>query len=174
MTWRSHALIGINALWLIAPIPQGITGSNVGIMAISAVFGALLPDLDAAESKLKHLRIGPVKPFALLATSLHRALGHRGLLHSIYGLSAVMMLVLVPALWGWQIPLAILLGFASHLLADACTPSGIPLLHPNPRRYHFLPPALRIVTGSPREESLLPLLIAGTAALLLSRLPLAQ
>ena len=49
---------------------------------VSAAFGALLPDLDASESKVKHLGVVGVEPFMQPATTLHQALGHRGMLHS--------------------------------------------------------------------------------------------
>lgn len=115
MTWRTHALLGVGSLWLLQPVPHGIgTGdgvSNVGLLAAAAAFGALLPDLDASESRIKHLSPGwGIEPFALPSLLLHRAFGHRG------------------------------------------------LLHPRRLRFFLLPPKLRLVTGSPAEDALLPLL----------------
>ena len=43
-------------------------------------------------------------------------------------------------------------GYTLHLLADACTPHGVPLLGPFSRRErHVLPKGRRIRTGSGRE-----------------------
>ncbi len=173
MMWRTHALTGINALWLLTVVPDGVTPSNVALLSAVAMVGGLLPDLDAAESKLKHLRVGGVKPFALLSPSLHRALGHRGLLHSLVGLGVIVSLALSLApWWGWQPSIALGLGYASHLLTDSATRTGIPLLYPNAQRWHLLPPPWRIITGSPTEDALFPFLVAAAALLLLSHLPL--
>jgi membrane-bound metal-dependent hydrolase YbcI (DUF457 family) len=39
-------------------------------------------------------------------------------------------------------------GYCAHLLADACTPHGAPLLGPfSARRIHLLPGRLRVATG---------------------------
>jgi hypothetical protein len=61
MMWRTHLLCGINALWLLTPLPSDLLPSGYGAMAIFAGVGALLPDLGASESKIKHLRLGQVR-----------------------------------------------------------------------------------------------------------------
>jgi len=44
------------------------------------------------------------------------------------------------------------LGYLSHLFADMCTKSGVPLLYPtNKKRYHLLPHPLLIKTGTVGE-----------------------
>ena len=88
MTWPTHALLGINSLWLLAFIPRRTTSYTTWErLAACAVLGALLPDLDASESKIKHLKIlgTNFKPFLLPAQIVHRTDGHRGLLHSFLG-----------------------------------------------------------------------------------------
>ncbi|MDQ2687670.1 MAG: metal-dependent hydrolase [Armatimonadota bacterium] len=179
MTWRTHALVGVASLWLLEAVPHAIdpiaaTGQaapgNIGLLASVAALGALLPDLDAAESKIKHLTVGGgIAPFALPALFLHRAFGHRGLLHSALGLALFGLLVALPLSfwWGGTPSLALWVGYASHLAADACTRMGIPFLFPNRRRLFLLPPRLRFVTGSPAEDALLPLLALPVLLLLL-------
>lgn len=173
MTWRTHALVGVGSLWLLQPVPHGIGAgdgvSNVGLLAAVAVFGALLPDLDASQSRIKHLSPGwGIEPFVLPSLLLHRAFGHRGLLHSGLGLALFTVLFALPLAfwWGWQPSAALALGYASHLAADACTRTGIPLLHPRRLRFFLLPPSLRLVTGSPAEDAMLPLLAAPILLLL--------
>jgi inner membrane protein len=178
MTWRTHALVGIGSLWLLEPVPHAIGNgdgvSNVGLLAVVAAFGALLPDLDAQQSRIRHLSPGwGIEPFALPSLLLHRAFGHRGLLHSGLGLALFTVLFALPLAfwWGWQPSVALVLGYASHLAADACTRTGIPLLyipllHPRRLRFFLLPPGLRLVTGSPAEDALLPLLAAPVLLLL--------
>lgn len=77
------------------------------------------------------------------------------------------------ALLGWQVWLALVLGYAAHLAADACTRSGVPLLYPHKKRYHLLPSSLRFTTGSQAEEALLPLLALLVLLFLLHQIPLA-
>jgi inner membrane protein len=138
------------------------------ILIVAAMAGALLPDLDAAESKLKHLSVAGIKPFYLPALVIHRQLGHRGLAHSLAGLAIVSLSALSLAVWtGWQVPVALTLGYASHLLGDASTRSGVPLLYPNKNRYFLLPKALRFTTGSQAEEVLFPFLAILVLSLLL-------
>jgi len=53
MTWSTHVFAGLGALWLLEPVPGGITPDTIGAVVAAAAFGALLPDLDAADSKIK-------------------------------------------------------------------------------------------------------------------------
>lgn len=170
MMGRTHMLLGLSSLWLLYPLPGALTLDTIAPLAIGAAFGALLPDLDAQGSTLKYLQVGGLTPFVPLADLLHRALGHRGLLHSLWGLGAVCLLAL-PLLWlAWPPFVGLVLGYASHLAGDAATKSGIPLLYPSPRRVHLLPKPWRLSTGSQAEDALLPLLGVAVLALLLSRL----
>ena len=53
---------------------------------------------------------------------------------------------------GWLPVASLLLGYASHLVEDACTKTGIAVLYQNSKRYHLLPAGICIVTGSEYEE----------------------
>ena len=154
MTWRTHLAGGMASLALLLPVIQE---TDAGLLVLFAAFGSLLPDLDARESRIKHLSFGlPVKPFLLPSLLLNRMLGHRGLLHSLAGLLLAALAIGFPvSLWlGIGPMLAFLLGYASHLFLDAMTKAGIPLFYPNLRRFHLLPPRLRITTGSVAEDAL--------------------
>lgn len=156
-------MFGFSALWLLAPIPPEVFGYDMGALAVCAAFGALLPDLDASESQIKHLKLlgTQLTPFFLLSQVAHRSDQHRGLLHSLTGLGMVAGLS-IPILWWaeWASVAALLLGYASHLVADACTRSGISLLFPSQRHYHILLVRLRVITGSQAEEALFALCAA--------------
>ncbi len=165
---RTHALLGVASLWLLQPLPGALTSDTLAPLAVTAVFGALLPDLDAQGSLLKYWQVGGVRPFVPLSNLLHRSFGHRGLLHSLRGLLGASLLALPLLLLGWPLFVGLVLGYASHLVGDACTKSGLPLLYPDPRRLHLLPRPLRLTTGSQAEEALLPLLAVSVLALLLS------
>jgi membrane-bound metal-dependent hydrolase YbcI (DUF457 family) len=79
--------------------------------------------------------------------------------------------VLLAPFFGWPVALALWLGYASHLAADAATRSGIPFLYPRPRRFYLLPKPWRIVTGSPAEDALFFLLAMSVLLLMLRQFP---
>ncbi len=171
MRWHTHVLLGISSLWLLQAIPGALPVDHVALLAGLAAFGSLLPDLDAGESKVRSLSVAGVRPFVLFADAANRTWGHRGLLHSPLILLPLGLLLVPLAFWlGWSGAAALWLGYASHLLADACTPSGIPLW-PLGQRLHLLPPLWRIRTGSAAEDALLPLLVLLVVLLLLGHLP---
>lgn len=161
MTWPTHSLLGINSLWLFALLPSEYVAYDMGTLAACAVLGALLPDLDASESKIKHLKIFGTnfKPFLLPAQVVHCTDQHRGLLHSLWDLGMITLASAPLLLWvGWAPIVALVLGYASHLLGDAATKSGIRLFYPNSTRYYLLPKKLRLTTGSLAEDALIALL----------------
>lgn len=155
MTWPTHAVLGMGAGLVVAALagaPPGWVGPVTGL----AGFAALLPDLDAAGAKASTLSLWGVRPLAPLSLMLHRALGHRGWLHSPLALLPLAAIcgASVP-LTGALAPAALWAGYASHLAADACTRSGLPLVPGRPVRLHLLPKGLRLVTGSQAEEVLM-------------------
>lgn len=181
MIWGTHLMAGFNALWLAelsylaGNIPLAAQ-PEIGLLAAAAAIGALLPDLDASESKIKHLKVGGIKPMLMPSQIIHRRWGHRSLLHSLLGLVSVAVLGIAFLLitgtgLGWQLLPALLLGYASHLLADACTKTGIPLLYPRRQRFHLIPAKWRISTGSQAEDVLFVLLAMAALLLFLRYLP---
>lgn len=111
-----------------------------------AVVAALAPDLDNPRSKLGN-GLSPMRnpllnmltrplSWALRAVSfgLFKTAGHRTLTHSLLGLAA--FAVLAWLLWrampgpGYELFVALVAGYASHLAADALTTRGVPLLWP--------------------------------------------
>lgn len=181
MMGRTHALLGIDALWLLE-VWDG-TGSSdrlFPLAVIGSVVGALLPDLDAPISLLSLTSLGGVRPFALPARWLNARYGHRGALHSLRGWG-IAALLFCPWLFigsqagsGLALWSGLVLGYGSHLLGDSLTRSGIPLLYPNPRRVHLLPKPLRLLTGSTAEDGVLFALAAAALALLLRHLPFGE
>lgn len=169
---RTHILIGMSSLWLLHLVPNVLMPDTIAPLLAAAILGALLPDLDANSSTIKYLSIAKVQPFAPLSVLLSRDWGHRGMTHSLIGLAVFVVLVSPIALfWSWPIWAALCLGYMSHLAADACTRSGIPLLYPNKRRFHLLPMGWRFRTGSLAEDALVPLVALLVLLLLLSLLP---
>jgi inner membrane protein len=174
VTWRTHVLAGTSAVWMIGFIPDTLTLDTLGISLLAAAFGALLPDLDASDAKVRTLGIGGIRPFVPISEGIFRTWGHRGPLHSYLGLvGAAAAAVIFARALSWEIGLAFWLGYASHLAADACTKSGIPLFSASSKgpRFHLLPSPLRFRTGSQAEDMLLPFLAVATALLVFTHLP---
>lgn len=173
MMWRTHVLFGINTLWLLVPMPPEILQANVGVLAAVAALGALMPDLDASESKIKHLKVPntQIRPFLLPALIVSRSEQHRGLMHSFvgWGMAAFCATLLMPII-GWAPVFAFVLGYGSHLFADALTKSGILLFYPKKEWFYVLPKALRFTTGSMAEEVLFASLAPWTLLILLTAL----
>jgi membrane-bound metal-dependent hydrolase YbcI (DUF457 family) len=118
MRWSTHALAGISSLWLLKVLPADSLGYDFGTLAAFATLGSLLPDLDAAESKIKHLKLlgTDIKPFFVPAQMVHSTDQHRGLLHSVAGLGMASVISIPLLLWlGWAPVVAFILGYASHL-----------------------------------------------------------
>lgn len=144
MRGATHFAIGANAVWIT---------SLLGIptdwwLLFVAGFAALLPDLDAHESVIKNLDVRGIKPFAPIAFIFSSLFRHRSALHSLF------FLVLVSALSFLLLPytsfalvMMISIGYASHLIADAMTISGIELFWPVRKNIHLLPRWLRLKTG---------------------------
>lgn len=162
MTGPSHLALGISSVWLMRVFPgvvgslSAVDGSNPGLILGAAALGALLPDLDATRSTIKYLRVGArFQPFSLPARVLSHHFSHRGPLHSLAGLGLLWIWLGLPTmLWlGWQPSLALALGMLSHLVGDASTKSGVPLLYPKPGRWHLLPQPFRLTTGSAAEDA---------------------
>ncbi len=168
---RTHALAGVASLWCFQAFPALIGPELLAPLGVLAALGALLPDLDAAESQIKHLSVAGIKPFAPISLLVNRTFGHRGLLHSLVGWGIATLALLPLALvGGLAVPLAISLGYLSHLAADACTKSGIPFLYPNRKRYHLLPRSHRLTTGSQAEDGVFMIMAVLVAGLMLHQL----
>lgn len=172
MRWATHSAIALNSLWLLQAANPATVQASIGILLASAVFGGLLPDLDAVDSKLQRLPVitADFQPFGFLSQVIRRTSPHRGWMHSLRGL-AIISVLLAPAIGivGLGTWIVFVGGYASHLLADMMNPSGIPLFFPQQRRRHILPPRWRIPTASP-EEDLVFVVFACLALALLLRL----
>ena len=148
MMASTHAAIGVVAYAGVA----ALTGAGIEPAALgAAAIGAWLPDVDTPHSKAGFC----VYP---LAAWLEKRFGHRTITHSFLG-TAIFAALCAPLLF-WPhlhaIYWALLLGYVSHLMADAATKSGVPMAWPNRRPWVF--PGnedFRIRTGSAAEMGVL-------------------
>lgn len=121
---------------------------------VGNVIGALLPDMDQASNRLWDLL--PAGNY--LGRVFRRLfLSHRTISHSLLGLFLaykilewVLPKILNPAFIDINLVfMSMMIGFASHLVGDAITREGIPLLFPIKWKFGFPPiSSLRFVTGS--------------------------
>ncbi len=121
----------------------------------AAVVAAWLPDVDNPRSRLGNglSRIkNPVldaiaRPvsWTLRVTSfaLSRTVGHRTLTHSLLGVALFVALVSLVAPLSYDLSVALVAGYASHLMADALNTKGVPLLWPVGHHFRLLPGGIR-------------------------------
>jgi inner membrane protein len=148
----THAVFGVAALAGTALV----VGADPPAYAYpAAVVASWLPDVDnprstlgnglsRSKNPLLNLASRPLS-WALRTTSfvLVRTVGHRTLTHSFVG-------VLLFALPVWlflgafpDLSLALVVGYASHVLADALNTRGVPLLWPLGRPFRLVPGGVR-------------------------------
>lgn len=149
MRGGTHALAGV----AIGAAMSGGRPIEIAVVTITAAaIGALLPDLDHPQAALSR-RVG------IAAAPVRLFFGHRGATHGLLAvlLAFVAALAVAPAMQLYG--LAAALGYASHIVLDAATFSGVPLFWPWPRRFRVLP----IRTGGTAEKVVLWLLLGGLA-----------
>lgn len=127
-----------------------------------SLLGSRLPDLDQPGARIHRRTRLERRSFSAAATGsvlrvpvtiFARVAKHRGATHwLVTGAAVTIALTLASAaVWstfGLPVAIGIGCGYGAHLLADACTPHGAPLLGPfRARRVHLLPSGHRIVTG---------------------------
>ncbi len=152
MNASTHAVFGVAAL-------TGsflLVGEAPPVYAYpAAVIAAWIPDVDNPRSRLgnglsrtKSPTINAIaRPvsWALRATSftLFRTVGHRTLTHSLLGVALFVILVSPVTVLSADLFVALVVGYVSHLVADALNTRGVPLLWPVGRRFRLLPKGIR-------------------------------
>jgi deoxyribonuclease-1 len=116
---------------------------------IAAAFGSLLPDLDTPRSLLGRL-------LYFIAAPLEKAVGHRGLTHSLLCIPLYLLLCLPlwlhHPIWAY----ALFGGVVSHLFIDTFTKQGIKAFWPQPHNVvFFINENWRMTVGSLAERLLL-------------------
>jgi len=81
---------------------------------------SILPDIDETRSKIGRKN-------KLISKTINFAFGHRGLIHTIY---IPLIIFLIFDLINFEIAIATLIGYFSHLFSDALTKRGIRPLYP--------------------------------------------
>jgi inner membrane protein len=170
MNATTHAIFGVAALagsFLLA-------GEEPPLYAYpAAVVAAWLPDVDNPRSRLGNglsrmknpvlNRITRPVSWALRVTSflLFRTVGHRTLTHSLLGVALFVVLVASVATLSLDLFTALVVGYVSHLVADALNKSGVPFFWPAGWRFKLLPRGVR--SGGVAEFAVALVIAAGAA-----------
>jgi inner membrane protein len=152
MNATTHAVFGVAALTGVSLL----AGEAPPLYAYPAVvIAAWIPDVDNPRSRLGNGLSRTRNPalnaitrpisWALRATSftLSRTVGHRTLTHSLLGIAFFVALVLPVAPLFPDLFVALVAGYASHLVADALNTRGVSLLWPMRRCFRVLPRGVR-------------------------------
>ena len=144
MTYKTH-IAGAIALTLILDTQLPLTPKQEILLYSSCVLGALMPDIDHPTSK-----INTYNPFASL---IGNCIGHRTITHSFLGLFIFDLILYMVNLK--SLILGFSIGYISHLLLDAMTVSGVPLLYPYKKKFRMM----RLRTNTEHETIVLGLLV---------------
>jgi inner membrane protein len=139
MQYYSHVTAAVATTVALAPqFHQPIT---IALMA-GVVIGSLFPDIDEPKSNIGQKAPG-------VSHLIHFLFGHRGLTHSILFIALMFLPFFyhpIPLLYGFFI------GVVLHILCDACSVSGVPLLLPFSKQRFGIP---LYITGGIREYIIL-------------------
>lgn len=163
MVSRSHDLAAFTALnlaFVYLPL-KTVSLATLGVAITANMLGGLMPDLDNHNSDIwDKFRGGGI--ISRLISPLFG--GHRLISHSLLGffifaylsrffLQKISTILIVDLNLTWW---AFLIGYISHLVADAVTKEGIPLFFPFPINIGFPPfKFLRIKTGGFIEKGII-------------------
>lgn len=150
MLGHTHAVIGLT-VGMVAAQSAGLPPMQVLFIGCVSVLGALVPDIDHPASTIRRrLGVGGHVAFFWL--------GHRGITHTLMMLAAVSAATLyfLPS----NVAFAFIFGYASHLLADVLTKSGVPLAYPL-TNYRY---SLRLMRTGGLAEALVWFICAGISS----------
>jgi membrane-bound metal-dependent hydrolase YbcI (DUF457 family) len=177
----THELVGVSLAVAAGQALDAGPPESVGLAA-AALCGSRLPDIDQLGARIhrrtrlerRSLLVGaPAAAIRLPLVAFAAVVSHRSLTHSVpacVAAAALTALVASPAGTGAALVFGggVAIGYAAHVIADACTPSGVTLWAPfSRRRVWLLPPRARIPTGSWREAALAVMAAAALAVVLL-------
>jgi inner membrane protein len=164
MLGKSHLLVGLTAgvvfdsITHVSGLPlTGTEHVEISLLMSKAIyyfsvgFGALLPDIDNAQSTMG-------RRFGWISKEIQHIAGHRTIFHSLLGLAIGSLLAIgleqlvsyLLALRGFRLSsdvvssshllfIGVLFGSIMHIAADALTIGGVPLFWPSHKRYGFPP-----------------------------------
>lgn len=172
MTARTHDVAALTLLMTVTIIspPGGMTVATALMAVLANQLGGIAPDIDQPTAPLwRNIPVG--RYFGRVFGALIG--GHRFLSHSLLGVALFAVVArllldffqpLMPRIDIDFVWLAFIIGMVSHVIMDAFTKEGVPLLLPIPHKLGFPPVrSWRITTGKAVEMYVvLPVLIIVT------------
>jgi len=168
MTGRTHDAIAFASLITIATLnpPESLNLATASAAVVVNIVGGTLPDIDQASNRLWDLL-----PFGERLAKVFKKIfmGHRTLTHSFLGMFIFINIFwfAIPKLFnpefinGEIIFTSLVIGYISHIVADATTRDGLPLFFPLKIKIGFPPlKFLRIKAGGWVENLII---LPGTA-----------
>ncbi|MCA1700675.1 MAG: metal-dependent hydrolase [Actinobacteria bacterium] len=139
----THQAIGV-ASSFVATAAVGGGPSMCAIAATAALYGSRLPDVDQPGSRIhrrsrlerRHLVVRAIGlivrlPMSIIALTVrHRGATHWLLTSAVITATLTVLAAALSPMLAPPVGLGVGLGYTAHLLADACTPPGAPLLGP--------------------------------------------
>jgi inner membrane protein len=156
MVGKSHQLVGFASVYSLALLTNaGHLNTQTLIASIFLItLGSLTPDLDSQENKLYTLIPIGHKLFSEIgerAFGKHRSISHSLIGITIFGYVSHFLIYKIPpenGFWLDALWYSYFVSLVSHLVADALTKDGIPLLWPIKWKFGFPPlKGLRMRTG---------------------------
>ncbi|MFZ5424650.1 MAG: metal-dependent hydrolase [Patescibacteria group bacterium] len=155
MTARTHDAFAFASLVTIATFmpPQNLNLLTLAVAIVANIVGALIPDMDQAGNRLWDLLPAGDTLGKVFRRIFYK---HRTLSHSFLGAFIIFKFLefILPKVLNEQfvnpeiILWSIMIGYFSHLIADALTKDGLPLFFPFTVDIGFPPiRALRVTTG---------------------------
>lgn len=155
MTGKTHNAIAFASLVTVASVypPQELNLATAIVSLVAVSLGALIPDMDQAGSDLWKMLPGGNFAGRVLRRVFYK---HRTLTHSLIGTYLIYNIfdflfhkILNPEFLDPVIILiSLMVGYVSHLISDAFTEEGLPLLFPIDFSFGFPPiRSWRIKTG---------------------------
>lgn len=141
MLGRTHVaggMISACASLLLFKQPAQSLPPPVALLALGmGMIGSLLPDIDHPQSAMG-------RQLPIVSDGVSLVMGHRGGMHSLLmtflvGIAASIGLHFVYPSVAYLLAAALTLGYLSHLMLDALTPSGVPFLWPVNERQFSIP-----------------------------------
>lgn len=152
MTWKTHAVIGANALWITALV--GKIDATVFIYLPIAIVASLLPDIDAVQAKIHYLGHGLLHSFQGLFKGKY--FHHRGFMHSLF---ATILFGGVIAIFSkgtelYLLPLIFMAAYFSHSIIDGFNTSVGYLYPVFMKRFALIPKSLQTPVGGAADNLL--------------------
>ncbi len=144
MTWKTHAAIGANSIWL---VPFFSTVDQTMLMyLIVAVVASLLPDIDAVTAKIHYIGGGALGIFRGMFRG--KLFHHRGMMHSVFVALLFSMIIWIFSRHTYPMLGAVFfVAYLSHSVIDGFNTS-VGFLYPFiPKRFALVPKPLQSHVG---------------------------